>query len=65
MKGGKNPSGSSSTESVRVAVRCRPMNKKEMNQSNLLSNSFFLTFYPKIYPITCLFVGCSKIVDID
>jgi len=30
MKGGKNPAGGSSTESVKVAVRCRPMNKKEL-----------------------------------
>jgi len=35
MKGGKQANGASaggasSTESVRVAVRCRPMNKKEI-----------------------------------
>ena len=31
MKAGAKPAAS--TESVKVAVRCRPMNKKEMGQS--------------------------------
>lgn len=30
MKAGGGKAASSSTESVKVAVRCRPMNKKEM-----------------------------------
>ena len=30
MKAGGAKGGSSSTESVKVAVRCRPMNKKEI-----------------------------------
>lgn len=30
MKGGKSQGAASSTESVKVAVRCRPINKKEL-----------------------------------
>lgn len=44
MKGNKNPSGGSSTESVKVVVRCRPMNKKEQEKGNFLFIAFNLFF---------------------
>lgn len=40
-KGGSSAAGS--TECVKVTVRCRPMNKKELNEGTFLTK--FLDFY--------------------
>lgn len=45
MKASGKGGASSSTESVKVAVRCRPMNKKELGQSKTIKQSFTYSLY--------------------